>query len=341
MVENQHYVPQFLLKHFARGKKKNKVWVFDKHADKAFQTSVRNIASEKGFYELEAPGDGDNKETRGAIESHFSKMEQKAHKAIRKLIQSEKLNNLSSSELDWIIAFVATQYLRTKQFRNILINFSEALTEKLRALGQGAEKIKGFKSLNDNSTKAESLFFSAKNIHEIVNIISNKNVLLLKTRNIDPFYISDNPVILHNDNDLRPYGNLGLASPGIQIYIPLSHKLILGFWCPSLHEEFKNNQSKVNEVFEDLVRNRDLNPFFDRQKCAEGIDTTEKVISQMDSYFQGKPMPCDSENVKFFNSGQVIFSARYVYSRENNFDLVRKMIADNPKFKKGKPIVFD
>ena len=50
--ENQHYVPRFMLRMFSNGKKP-KVFVLDKSNDNEFQSNVKNLASEKGFYEIE------------------------------------------------------------------------------------------------------------------------------------------------------------------------------------------------------------------------------------------------------------------------------------------------
>ena len=60
---------------------------------------------------------------------------------------------------------------------------------------------------------------------------------LLETRPEHPFYVSDNPVVLENRNDFGVYGNIGLAVPGIQIYLPLSSTLMLAMYCPSIREQ--------------------------------------------------------------------------------------------------------
>jgi len=41
------------------------------------------------------------------------------------------------------------------------------------------------------------------------------------------FYLGDNPVLaLNNTRDFGPYGNIGLAVPGIEIYLPLTSDLL-------------------------------------------------------------------------------------------------------------------
>ena len=51
-AKKQHYVPQFLLRNFAVGKKlKAKLWVLDKRNASVFQASVNDVAHENMFYE--------------------------------------------------------------------------------------------------------------------------------------------------------------------------------------------------------------------------------------------------------------------------------------------------
>lgn len=57
--------------------------------------------------------------------------------------------------------------------------------------------------------------------------IRNKQWLVLEASSDDGFYISDNPIGFHNYNNFEPFGNLGFAVPGIEIYLPLSPTLTL------------------------------------------------------------------------------------------------------------------
>jgi Protein of unknown function (DUF4238) len=47
----QHAVPKFLLKNFTAGKKPQ-VWVYDKQTQKQFITNIKNIATQRGFYDI-------------------------------------------------------------------------------------------------------------------------------------------------------------------------------------------------------------------------------------------------------------------------------------------------
>src|SRR4029453_17497765 len=74
--------------------------------------------------------------------------------------------------------------------------------------------------------------------NEIPIHILDKTWLLFETDAATPFYISDNPVAMQNLVERRGpgRGNLGLSVRGIEIYLPISSLMTLGFFCRS-HEE--------------------------------------------------------------------------------------------------------
>jgi hypothetical protein len=51
-AEKQHYVPQFILRQFLANERDERVTVYDKHDDKTFVTSIKNIMAERRFNEF-------------------------------------------------------------------------------------------------------------------------------------------------------------------------------------------------------------------------------------------------------------------------------------------------
>ena len=47
------------------------------------------------------------------------------------------------------------------------------------------------------------------------------------------------------------------------------------------------------------------------------------------------PVPIASENVIRLNSYQVMFASRFVFSSVGDFDLVRRMIGDDARYRNG------
>jgi hypothetical protein len=85
----QHYVPQFILRNFACNEKKTQIWVFSKKTSKIFQTNIRNVASEKDFYDI--PIDG--KEF--SFDPTLTQLETYAAPIIKKIVKEENLEILA------------------------------------------------------------------------------------------------------------------------------------------------------------------------------------------------------------------------------------------------------
>ncbi len=116
------------------------------------------------------------------------------------------------------------------------------------------------------------------------------------------FYISDNPVTMNKtlNKDLLP-GTLGLRVPGIEIYLPLSRHLCLGFLCPTIEARFRDGQ-KIQWI-----------------KALDGHEALALI----------------PENVTFLNSLQVISAERHVYSSNDDFSLVREMLQSHTALRGG------
>jgi hypothetical protein len=51
-----------------------------------------------------------------------------------------------------------------------------------------------------------------------------------------------------------------------------------------------------------------------------------------------EPIPCSDDNVTFQNSIQIVEAARFVFCITNEFALVRQMLADDPRFARGRAV---
>jgi hypothetical protein len=54
-----------------------------------------------------------------------------------------------------------------------------------------------------------------------------------------------------------------------------------------------------------------------------------------DGLVNGTPIRVLEDNVTMINSLQVVYSSRFVYCEINSFELVERMIRDNPKYREG------
>lgn len=316
----QHYVPQFLLKQFTSGKKPQ-VWVFDKTTGKKFKSHVKNVASEKGFYNFRFKG---NELT---IEPSLSDIETHASKIIKDIVRKNSISDLSDEDRLFLSHFFALQFVRTKQHRQLFRDLSETLRDTLKKRGEDISQIKDYVEVDDKTLKFHGIRSILKS-GEYAPYFLNKSWVLFKTTKSHPLYISDNPVTLQNMIDHGPYGNIGLAVRGIEIYFPLSKTLALGMFCPSHEEEFR----KTYEKYKLIMR-------VDPELGSRSIKDSSFISQIMNGFEKKETVPYRAESVVNHNSLQVIFSSRFVFSSSDDFSLALKMIRDNQKLKFGPKMI--
>ena len=212
----QHYVPQFLLNSFARqGKgKKLQISVFDKHESREFKASVDKVFGERDFNTFSSnAGTICLEEALGRIETDVAPL-------ISRIVRVRTLD-LNETEVVTLAFFIALMHTRTTGFRKQI----ETLTENIRGVvasnfERQSEALSEIdKAMVPDAIKLQALGFMLRSAHKFAPVIAAKRLVLFA----DPggnFIIGDSPVVLHSDRNFGPYGNIGLAVPGIQIYLP-------------------------------------------------------------------------------------------------------------------------
>jgi hypothetical protein len=307
--KKQHYVPQFVLKNFTSGKKK-RVYVFDKRRKVSHESSVRDAACEKGYYNIDIDGKD------YTIENKLASLESISSNVISKVVQKETLANINPSEFMLFSLFCAVQILRTPTQREFGQQFQDAVVDWAKRQGDDVDQIENFKVLDEAGIKQSHIH----NINSLAIKFSehfrDKTLLLVKAPQGHEFFISDNPITMYNHIERPGRGNLGLALDGIEINMPISKKLSLTFACPKM----------INEIIDALRKYKQFRQFGsiiprDTREAEELVDAIES----------GNARELKPENVIFYNSLQVIQSSRFVYSAKDDFSLVVEMLRTSPE----------
>ena len=309
LPKNQHYVPQFLLKKFCFNKD-SQIYVFDKSKEVVFETNIKNVAAENGFYNFKADG------TTFSIEHDLGNLETATAEIIGKIIKQESLAGMTSDEKAILSIFIAAQFSRTKQQRLMIKQMNDLLVEHIRRLGGDPNNIKGFTPFSsDDEINRFAIMTLEENVKRFWSLFYERGWLLFKSTKLMHYYTSDNPVTLHNDNDFGFMGNLGLGVKGIEIYFPLSPNLSLGIIDESNEEMIRAGYKNLKKLQLDKRAKRVI------KGLMHGLETGEFV-------------QLANENVEFHNSMQVAFSSRFIYSIDRDFDTAYKMINMNPIYKR-------
>lgn len=328
MAENQHYVPQFLLRNFCR---KEQVHIFELGTQKIFRTNIRNIMAERD-YNVTSLQNGYFID----FENRFTYIESLAGPVITKIIETEDVTALSADDLAKIHIFVVAQNLRSKVNR---VNF-EHLNKYIKGNFQGI-------STNDFPeffTDAEyekycQLKMITENLTEFAKPMLPKYILLLKKDCPGSIYISDTPVVLHNSKDFGPYGNIGIGVPHIEIYLPISPELVIAFVCPHSVSEIRRLQEELSLTLDKKKKAAWLNgeaqsPHFQSEISAQYAEL-ERSKKYSERIIKAKKAPITLENLMHLNSLQVIWAHRFIAASQPDFNFASQCLSENPQWTKA------
>lgn len=382
-TKKHHKVPRLLLNNFASRvvKKTNNpdqcyTWAFNKRNSDIFEPNVLDACAENKFYEpivdnklskavfgINTPEELDKIALKG-LEDAFAHLEDKTAPIIEKIINDKSIANISSEQRQQISFFTSCQFFRTDAFRTnnkiILNSVKEKISDLSEVhcsdLSQTEYPLLDSYTSSENGEKLLHLqsFIRPRGVEICAQLIGDKKWILFQTTKDKPFIIGDCPVALHNENDFGFYGNLGFGLTGIQVYLPITPELTLGFLCDSVIQNRKNlyadNLQKVQNMISHtqslLVMGRLNNE--QRKFLSDEIKSYENNLKLLDidksitdSMEQGQAVIVDSERLKFLNHLQVRFAERFLFSSKKDFSLAQKMISDNPKYKFGHNVKVD
>jgi hypothetical protein len=221
-----------------------------------------------------------------------------------------------------LASFLAVQFTRTKTFREEWNAFPRLLKEHIEKYGDQvaprsqAEELLREVSENESKEETARIVFNAPSTYAAYFL--DKDWVLAATSRRHPFLLSDNPLARQNMIDRPLRGNLGLATPGIEIYLPLSPTRALAMWCPTL-------TALVHRGALSLAGGRPSGDVAD----------PEGVVAMSDSLLSGKPVQYSLANVENFNALQVAWSERYIFSSLNDFELAQAMLGAHPNLRQG------
>ncbi|HHO9701269.1 DUF4238 domain-containing protein [Citrobacter braakii] len=318
-VVRQHTVPRFLLRHFStpvKGKRL-RLYAFDKAAGRAYATTPDDATVRNTFYNL------DDHPERPSLEPLLGIYEHEAAPVIADLLRHKDIRELTQDDRYKLAVFVAVQRARTYGELARISGMISVLVNKMVAIGATEEQAGETLGISPEGDHRD--VFLRQLVEQVSHIdhLLSKDWYLMETKPEHPFFVSDNPVVLKNSNDFGPYGNIGLAVPGIQIYLPLSSTLMLAMLCPSIRElkiRQKQDLENVRAKAPHLIP-RHIRPL--------------ALLDHLNRYTDYLLMPLSAENVMHYNALQVEYAEQYVFCGENDFSLVERMLADDARFRTG------
>lgn len=232
-TKRQHYVPRSYVERFANPVTGN-VSVFDKFTKRTFETSVWNIAQERYFYDLQPESIKEEHRNTGidlqAVEKAAAVIEGYFATALDALLDGVERKGVPP-HLRWMLAVqIAIQWTRTKLYREAIVEVSEksmqALADELTRLNfpdlpkDQYPKV----SLKEHNIPAlhNQFFFNDEHWEKLANVFVCHIWLVGVNKSPSPFYTSDHPVVRRANLPDQTSGGIGIDSPGVEFFTPVS-----------------------------------------------------------------------------------------------------------------------
>ena len=159
---------------------------------------------------------------------------------IREIVQTRRIPSDPATRVR-IAFFAAAQKVRTdahrQQYRDLWTAFREVFE-------RDCPNEVSLPVLSDQELYCEAIRSIPQLAKTAVPHLLDKAWILYGTTGRNHFHIGDNPVVMDNsqvENEL--ISNIGLAVRGIEIYLPISESLCLGFLC-------RSNEALIREAFD-------------------------------------------------------------------------------------------
>lgn len=310
--KKQHYVPQSYLEHWAIPNK-YQVYVYDKRNQRSYVSNIKDVASERYFYDIDFRGiltEDELKEYVGEkidinhlddeqyIENFFAhEIEGDFKVSINKIIS--RINNMNSWEIKNccfiteedkfnLSVHLAFQYLRVKSVRSSMMQTQSLLEKRLSDMGASQTVIDRYKLPKSHLSFLHGKMILNNNyIEELTKRFYSFTWALIVNETLHPFYTSDNPIgtIAHIKHDFLSMN--GLGSQGVEAYFPLSPKIMLVMADGEYHDFLQKFERRIIKV---------------------------KNV----------------ENVKYYNSYALFHCDSHIFSNSDDFGIAEEIINKNP-----------
>jgi hypothetical protein len=209
-----------------------------------------------------------------------------------------------------------------------------------KSVGEGnlPEEIRRETTAEEN--KLFHMHFSIISISRICDALSRLELLLFEAPSNENFVIGDGPVAIANSEPSDgPFGNHGLMCKGIEVYLPISPKLTVALFCPSIKEKFIETRNSIDESLRQIEATQLLANDNLRLRLELGRKRLQKakVIAQnmCDAIMSHRAAAADSRNMQYNNSLQILHSERYIVGGTEDLRKIADMVSEDARLARG------
>ena len=290
--KRQHYVPQHYLKGFSQDGES--FYRYNLKTKESSQKSIKNSCQISHFY-----GEEDEKV--------LQKIESKQAPVLRKIIDAQKLELLTSVDFSDLRYFLLLQYTRTKDSKERANKmFDKMASEFMKSMSKSDKELKkkGYTNEYIDSCTFQSPEFYKTGMNSSSfgsELIKDLEPVLIINETDKMFICGDAPVVLYNYKKIKNRSTIGLQSKGLQIFCPLTKNILILLIDTGLYDLirddsssiFINKDSDVNSLNKLQISNCLDHVFFPRK---EDIDYVRNLHLEIENLIKEKEARLEQEN---------------------------------------------
>jgi hypothetical protein len=300
--KKHHFVAQAQLRHFASDADRKSIWVYDKGRNRSWVSSMLNAGSENDFNTVEL------KSGKWNFEDLFQDVDGRSAKLVSEIVSRRDLSWITPTDHAAMIDLFTTQMLRTKLARSTPQSMALQMREMMRDIGVDPDTDPSMATPTEASIRmgaVKSFLERDRVARSMVRLIP----ALFEPGEDQRFIISDDPVIVRN---AFPYGNQGLESHGIMVFLPIAANLGLALLCPTILSRYE------------AVEQTEMEP-----------EMRARMLRYRDGFRAGAPVTIEPAELEGWNQCQVSGSARQLYAAADaDFDAAWTLLAEKPELRK-------
>jgi len=215
--KNQHFVPRFYLKKFSLQSQGERIGVFNISSLKFIKSAkLYEQASKNYFYGRDLK-----------LENILQHLETESAKIINSIIDKQALPQADSREHQMLLMFILVLSRRTVYAAETVDEMVKKYKETVSSIDSNALSES---ERNVDLTLTDAVQESLGTVISLFPIVRDLCWKLIINETEQPFITSDHPVVLYNQflEPRKTYGgNVGFASKGLELFLPLSPKFTL------------------------------------------------------------------------------------------------------------------
>lgn len=332
-TKKQHYVPRCYLKAW-KIKDNNQIYVYDKVKQESRINNIEDVASERYFYDFslrdflsEQDINALFDDTNGLdIDSNIQLVETALSVAIEDpyadflnkiLKKAGEVSNwhlkncyfLHPDYKETFSGFLAVQYVRTASVRNMIRDISDEMSQFVAMMDASPNMLEEYHTLTKDEAKNIhiGMMLQEEHLSELAFYFKRLKWVLGINRTGIKLLTSDNPIctVAHCNNG--PFQMNGLASKGVEVFIPLSPECILIMLDGDYHKVIGQHDMNYIEI-----ENKDIIEYYNSHICMHAERSIFSSDGDFDLIYRLKEE--DERLVQVpestLNWGEVIFKSR-------------------------------